>query len=80
MKKSLKIQKITTFREGMEIVTEAGKFSLSFKEISQFVGEPLSEGNTVLIETSDEDGPAKLAIGQMVLNVPEYFLLEKNLI
>ena len=80
MKKSIKIKKITGTREGMEIETEAGKFTLFFKEVAQFVGEPMPEGDTIVVETSDDRGAAKLAVGRMVLNVPEYFLKEKGLI
>lgn len=80
MKKSVKIKKITGTREGMEIETEAGKFSLFFKEMAKFVGVPLPDGDNIQVETSDDGGLAKLAVGQMVLNVPEYFLKEKGLI
>ena len=80
MKKSVKIKKITGTREGMEFETEEGKFTLFFKEMAQFVGVPMPDGDTIVIETSDDGGPAKLAVGRMVLNVPEYFLKEKGLI
>ena len=80
MKKSFKIKKITGTRDGMEIETEQGKFTLLFKEMAKFVGVPMPDGDAVLVETSDDCGSAKLAVGRMVLNVPEYFLKEKGLI
>lgn len=80
MKKSIKIQKITGTREGMEFETEEGKFTLFFKEMAKFVGAPMPDGDAVLVETSDDRSSAKLAVGRMVLNVPEYFLKEKGLI
>ncbi len=47
--------------------------------MAQYAGTPLPEGKNIQIALKDE-GYAELAIGRMVLNVPEYLLQEKGLI
>ena len=80
MKKSVNIKKFAGTREDLEFETEEGMFTLFFKEMAQFVGVPMPDGDTIVVETSDDRSSAKLAVGRMVLNVPVYFLKEKGLI
>ena len=79
MEKKIKLSRIIGGREGFEITAESGKFQLTFAEMAKYVGQPLADGNQISIKTKDE-GFAELAIEKMVLNVPEYFLLEKGLL
>lgn len=75
----IKINRIVGCSDGFEIYTEKGKVIISFKEMSQYHGQVLPSGDNLQITLRDDD-LAELAIGKMVLNVPEYFLTEKGLI
>lgn len=75
----IKINRIVGCSEGFEIFTDKGKVSITFKEMSQYHSKVLPSGDTLQITLKDDD-LAELAIGKMVLNVPEYFLTEKGLI
>lgn len=78
-KLEIKINRIVGTPEGYVFETEKGKFKLSFKEMAQYADTPLIDGKNIQIALND-DGDAKLSIGNMALTVPEYFLLEKGLI
>ncbi|MCX4349652.1 MAG: hypothetical protein OSJ76_07720 [Alphaproteobacteria bacterium] len=78
-KLEIKINRTIGTPDGYVFETEKGKFKLSFKEMAQYAGTPLPEGKNIQIALKDE-GYAELAIGRMVLNVPEYLLQEKGLI
>lgn len=75
----IKISRIVGCVDGYEIYTEKGKVVITFKEMAQYHGNPLPDGDSIQITLKDDD-LAELAIGKMVLNVPEVFLLEKGLI
>lgn len=78
MEKNLKISRIIGSRDGYDILTESGKFQLTFGEMAKYAGQPRSAGSDIQVKTTD--GDAELAIGKMVLTVPDYFLLEKGLV
>ena len=65
--------------DGYELYTEKGKTTITFKEMAQYHGNVLPKGDNIQITLKD-DNRAELAIGRMVLVVPEAFLLEKGLI
>ena len=75
----IKVDRMVGCTDGYELYTEKGKTTITFKEMAQYHGDVLPKGDNIQITLKD-DNRAELAIGRMVLVVPEAFLLEKGLI